>query len=236
MYVPDRIPNPVKSRALAELNRPMRLGAATGAPVASTNEHGYRIVTLVMPVASKTERPSAGHKSYAGLWEIDASAGEFLALMDFAFQNAHPDTASQLSPEAQSVPLHARLIRAKAALGLSSTELAAVLKCARSALYNYLDKTYTSQVKDETLRRLGQLEDLAEFWVKLQVGAPGHHLHTAVVPTKDGTKTSLFALLTADQLDNAAIRIALDAVARHCADDLKEAARTDDLIARGFGS
>lgn len=236
MYVPDRIPNPVKSRALAALNRPMRLGAATGAPVASTSEHGYRTVTLVVPMASNTESPSAGYKSYARQWEVEASAGEFLALLDFAFQSVHLDAAPQLSPEVRSVPLHARLISVKAALGLSSTELAAVLKCARSALYNYLDKTYTSQVKDETLRRLAQLEDLAEFWIKLQVGAPGHHLHTAVVPSKDVTKTSLFALLTADQLDNAAIRVALDAVARLCADDLREAARTDDLIARGFGS
>lgn len=130
--------------------------------------------------------------------------------------------------------LRERLIRLKAGFGLSSRELAEILRCARSSLYTYLDNAKKSDVRPEVLRRLGQVETFIAFWEDFGVGSPGRHLHAALVDGPAG-KTSAFDLLKTQELDENTVKMVLRSVADLSRGDLDEVAKTEDLVRRGFG-
>ena len=136
---------------------------------------------------------------------------------------------------AVSLSLRDRLTRVNAVFGLSSKEMAAVLRCSRAALYNWLAENHQGQVRDDTLVRLAVLETLADRWNGVGVGNLAAHLHTAVVEHADGQKSDLYSLLTRDELDEPRINEALSAIANLNRQQVAESRRVDDLMARGFG-
>jgi hypothetical protein len=133
------------------------------------------------------------------------------------------------------LPLRLRLNRVKAAFGLSTKELAAVLQCSRAALYNWLDQGYQGQVRDDTLSRLGVLERLAGLWNSYEAGNLAAHLHASVFEHADGERSHLFSLLTDSVIDEERASAALQSIATLSRQQLAEFRRVDDLMARGFG-
>jgi hypothetical protein len=142
----------------------------------------------------------------------------------------------EASPRAAvSVPLRDRLNRVKAGFGLSSKEMASVLRCSRAALYNWLDENHQGQVRDDTLGRLALVEKLVDRWNGFGVGNLAAHLHSAIVEHADGQRSDLYSMLSQDELDEARVKEALSAIANLSRQQITESRRVDNLIARGFG-
>ncbi|MEM5440029.1 hypothetical protein AB4Y32_39945 [Paraburkholderia phymatum] len=154
---------------------------------------------------------------------------------------AWPQVADELPAVAPAqatggaVPLRDRLNRVKAAFGISSKELAAVLQCSRAALYNWLDEAYPGQVREDTLARLAVLERLAERWNGYEAGNLAAHLHASIVEHADGQRGDLFSLLTQEVIDEDRVAAALRSIATLSRQQVAEFRRVNDLMARGFG-
>lgn len=133
-----------------------------------------------------------------------------------------------------AVSLRERLMAVKAGLGLSTKELAEVLRCARSSLYNWLDSAYRGQANHEALERLSALERLTRHWNGYGVGALGSHLQGMALEGEDGR--TLFSLLKETPLDLTRCEVALQAIAEQCRAQIAASQRVDDLVARGFGA
>lgn len=152
-----------------------------------------------------------------------------------AYCNRLADRANTLSAKpAVAVSLRERLIAVKAGLGLSTKELAEILRCARSSLYNWLDLAYRGQANNEALERLSALERLTRYWNSYGVGALGSQLQGMALESEDGR--TLFSLLKETPLDLTRCERALSAIAEQCRVQIEASRRVDDLVARGFGA
>lgn len=138
------------------------------------------------------------------------------------------------SDPARAVSLRDRLVAVKAGLGLSTKELAEVVRCARATVYLWLDPNYQGQVNDEAMERVAALERLTKTWNAFGVGALGARVHGMALEAEAGR--SLFALLKEAPIDVARGEIALRAIADQCRAQIDASRRVDDLVARGFGA
>jgi transcriptional regulator with XRE-family HTH domain len=100
-----------------------------------------------------------------------------------------------------------RLASIQAALGFTTQDLAAVLGLSRPQLYRWLDATADVRMQDAKRQRLASVERVAKAW---QEGSPAPLQSVAHEPLTSGN--TLFALLSSDAIDEAALRAAFDAL------------------------
>jgi transcriptional regulator with XRE-family HTH domain len=98
-----------------------------------------------------------------------------------------------------------RLAAIQAALGFTTQDLAAVLGLSRPQLYRWLDAADDVRMQDAKRQRLAAVERVAKAW---QERSPAPLRSVAHEPLANGS--TLFALLSADAIDEAALRDAFD--------------------------
>jgi transcriptional regulator with XRE-family HTH domain len=98
-----------------------------------------------------------------------------------------------------------RLAAIQAALGFTTQDLAAVLGLSRPQLYRWLDAADDVRLQDAKRQRLAAVERVAKAWQE-RSNAPLRSV--AHEPLANGN--TLFALLSADAIDEAALRAAFD--------------------------
>jgi len=131
--------------------------------------------------------------------------------------------------------LDERLLRVRAAFGLSTAELARVLKTRRSNLYNWFTNPgiVLHRSKDTRLRTV---EALAQDWLRRKVGTIGAELHAPIEVKSHGRKQrlSLLELLTADPIDERAVREVFTAISRSVQSSIDESRRLAAMREAGF--
>jgi hypothetical protein len=220
----------VRARVLGRLPFD-RVEIATGGMVSRPSQSSQGASLLIL--ASGYGRVLNRGERQTVLLDVDDEALIRIVGAQIEIAEATPKAPSRA---AVSIPLRDRLNRVKAGFGFSSKEMAAVLRCSRAALYNWLDENHQGQVRDETLVRLAILEKLVVRWNAFGVGNLASHLHSAVVEHVDGQKSDLYSMLTQDALDEARVNEALSAIANLSRQQVTESRRVDGLVARGFGS
>jgi transcriptional regulator with XRE-family HTH domain len=98
-----------------------------------------------------------------------------------------------------------RLAAIQAALGFTTQDLAAVLGLSRPQLYRWLDAADDVRMQDAKRQRLAAVERVAKAW---RERSPAPLRSVAHEPLSNGS--TLFALLSADAIDEAALRAAFD--------------------------
>jgi transcriptional regulator with XRE-family HTH domain len=98
-----------------------------------------------------------------------------------------------------------RLAAIQAALGFTTQDLAAVLGLSRPQLYRWLDAADDVRMQDAKRQRLAAVERVAKAW---QDRSPAPLRSVAHEPLANGS--TLFALLSSDAIDEAALRAAFD--------------------------
>ena len=98
-----------------------------------------------------------------------------------------------------------RLAAIQAALGFTTQDLAAVLGLSRPQLYRWLDAADDVRMQDAKRQRLAAVERVAKAW---QERSPAPLRSVAYEPLANGS--TLFALLSSDAIDEAALRAAFD--------------------------
>lgn len=98
-----------------------------------------------------------------------------------------------------------RLAAIQASLGFTTQDLAAVLGLSRPQLYRWLDAADDVRMQDAKRQRLAAVERVAKAW---QERSPAPLRSVAHEPLANGS--TLFALLSADAIDEAALRAAFD--------------------------
>lgn len=98
-----------------------------------------------------------------------------------------------------------RLSAIQAALGFTTQDLAAVLGLSRPQLYRWLDAADEVRMQDAKRQRLAAVERVARAW---QGRSPAPLSSVAHEPLANGS--TLFALLSFDAIDEAALRAAFD--------------------------
>jgi len=102
-----------------------------------------------------------------------------------------------------------RLLAIKAAFGLSTSDLARVCSVSRTQLYKWLSRDDKVHLSPSNWQRLSDLARIAEDWNALSA-APARDL----LNEKVRDEKTLFSLLSAAQLDHAAIRSAMKKLAK----------------------
>ncbi|CAM2159418.1 Transcriptional regulator (plasmid) [Pararobbsia alpina] len=144
----------------------------------------------------------------------------------------HARVASASIPR-RAISLRERLMSVKAGLGLSTKELAEVLRCTRQSIYNWSSPDYAGQVNEDALARLTVLERLARYWNEFAVGALGSRLHGTSLQAEEGR--NLYTLLTENTIDEIRCRAAFAAIARESRQQVARSHDLDDMVSRGFG-
>ena len=98
-----------------------------------------------------------------------------------------------------------RLAAIQAALGFTTQDLAAVLGLSRPQLYRWLDAADDVRMQDAKRQRLAAVERVAKAW---QERSPAPLRSVAHEPLADGS--TLFARLSAETIDEPALRAAFD--------------------------
>lgn len=98
-----------------------------------------------------------------------------------------------------------RLAAIQAALGFTTQDMASVLGLSRPQLYRWLDAANDVRIQDAKRQRMAAVERVAKAW---QERSPTPLRSIAHEPLARGS--TLFALLSADAIDEAALRAAFD--------------------------
>ena len=98
-----------------------------------------------------------------------------------------------------------RLAAIQAALGLTTQDLATVLSLSRPQLYRWLDADDDVRIQDAKRQRLDAVERITKAW---QLRSPAPLRSVAHEPLSNGS--SLFALLSAEAIDEPVVRAAFD--------------------------
>ena len=146
------------------------------------------------------------------------------ASMD-AFQKA--TTAAKEAPSAAARLRVERLTALQAALGLSTSDLAQALGLSRPGLYKWLDTSSDVKLQGASRERLAAVERIAKQWRERST-APLSSVSNE--PLADGP--TVFAMMIADQIDEAAVVGAFDELLAMLAG--KPKTRSQRLAEAGF--
>ena len=146
------------------------------------------------------------------------------ASMD-AFQKA--TTAAKEAPSAAARLRVERLTALQAALGLSTSDLALALGLSRPGLYKWLDTSSDVKLQGASRERLAAVERIAKQWRERST-APLSSVSNE--PLADGP--TVFAMMIADQIDEAAVVGAFDELLAMLAG--KPKTRSQRLAEAGF--
>lgn len=207
-----------------------RFEVATGGIISKRHEDEHGSQITIITGYSRTPVHGAYTKV---LFDV---GDDVLSLIVDQQRAAAASTEEAIPKAAVSIPLRDRISRVKAGFGFSSKEMAAVLRCSRASLYNWLAEDHQGQVRDEKLARLFVLERLVGQWNAFEVGNLAAHLHTAVVEHADGHRGDLYSLLTNEAIDEGRAYAAFQAIANLSRQQITESHRISELIARGFGT
>lgn len=98
-----------------------------------------------------------------------------------------------------------RLAAIQSALGFTTQDLATVLGLSRQQLYRWLDETDEVRMQDAKRRRLAVVERVAKAWQAKSLAPLQYVAHEPLA--SGGT---LFALMSGETIDEAALRVAFD--------------------------
>jgi len=129
---------------------------------------------------------------------IDARANVFL---NWAPANSEVRSNAELRAQ--------RLVKIKAAFGMSNSDLARICRISRTQLYKWLSSDESLQLTPANWQRLGDLERIAQDWNEL-TSSPARDL----LNERIHGRTTLISLLASQKLDNGAIRAAIEKLAK----------------------
>lgn len=131
------------------------------------------------------------------------------ALLDAAAKTADkcgkPQTRQVQDLQAEAQRRVQRLAAIQAALGLTMQDLAAVLNLSRPQLYKWLDPGQAVRLQEAKRQRLGTVERIAKAW-QARSATPLR----AVAHEPLANRRTVFELLAADAIDEAAVNAAFD--------------------------
>jgi transposase-like protein len=102
-----------------------------------------------------------------------------------------------------------RLTAIQAALGGSLSDVAKIFRISRQWLYKWLDKATDVRLQEASRARFDQIESLMQHWRGLATRPLGELMHEPL-----GEGATLIELLSAEALDEARVRSALDEIAQ----------------------
>lgn len=186
----------------------------SGTPTSACNEPSPRFIELG-PYEALVERTGTGRMEGNNGWLLSGFSmtspclflfAEAPTVLPVARRSADPIVTAPQAPRDQ-------LSFIQAALGLSVSHLATVLKVERQTIYNWLQAEQPPALQARTRTRLAEIVDVSRKW-RQRCPRPAGKLAATV----DLGRGTLLDLLVQSPLDEAALRSAMDVLAEYIED------------------